>query len=278
MATDTGASVDAQTTLEHAVEALRRSDRPLSAAEILTRIPPPSRVKKPAMETLLASDSRVHQWPPARGTAQYWTITKEEASASAVANLLAEAAWSRSAIEKKLKAHVRPKPLGSYLDGLVAGGKLYKYPPRGSFRVRYSARPASAAEYAKGLRKEFEKLAARLAPAGVSREQILTAIAETAAPPAAAAPESMAQRILAYVSTKPGGVYVGQARIDLGAAGAEKASFDEAVLGLYREGRVFLDRHDFPSGLTEAEREDLVTDGSGTYFTLMGPRDAEPVP
>jgi hypothetical protein len=52
----------------------------------------------------------------------------------------------------------------------------------------------------------------------------------------------------------------------------EKQLFDRAVLELARQGRLSLHRHDFPSSLSPAERDELVTDGAGAYYVGMALR------
>jgi SPP1 gp7 family putative phage head morphogenesis protein len=53
----------------------------------------------------------------------------------------------------------------------------------------------------------------------------------------------------------------------------DKAAFDAAILRLAEEGQVVLHRHDHPSLLTPAQRDELVYDPeSGNYFTSIGHR------
>jgi hypothetical protein len=47
---------------------------------------------------------------------------------------------------------------------------------------------------------------------------------------------------------------------------SEKQSFDTAVLRLSRAGRVALYRHDYPSSLSEADRQAMATDSQGNYY------------
>jgi hypothetical protein len=49
-------------------------------------------------------------------------------------------------------------------------------------------------------------------------------------------------------------------------------TFDAAVLRLADEGRIVLHRHDQPSILTDAERNELVRDEAGTYYTSIAQR------
>lgn len=79
--------------------------------------------------------------------------------------------------------------------------------------------------------------------------------------------------ILDKLKGKPGGLSLIEVRTSLGGRGKAKAEFDEAVLSLYKDGRVYLDRHDHPLRLSDAERRDLVFDGAGNYYvgiTLRG--------
>jgi hypothetical protein len=46
----------------------------------------------------------------------------------------------------------------------------------------------------------------------------------------------------------------------------EKSTFDRAVLQLADAGKVALHRHDYPTGLSEQDRAELVTNGKGDYF------------
>jgi hypothetical protein len=52
------------------------------------------------------------------------------------------------------------------------------------------------------------------------------------------------------------------------------------VISLYRQHRVYLARHDYPLGLDESEKSELVSDGEGNYFVVIGLRDpdAESIP
>jgi hypothetical protein len=52
----------------------------------------------------------------------------------------------------------------------------------------------------------------------------------------------------------------------------QRDTFDSAVIRLFKQGRVDLNRHDEPELLTEAERDELVRDPSGTYFASIANR------
>ena len=51
-----------------------------------------------------------------------------------------------------------------------------------------------------------------------------------------------------------------------------KPDFDHAVLELARQGQLSLHRHDYATSLTPQERDELVTDGDGTFYVGMALR------
>jgi len=270
-------------TLAHAVESLRRSDRPLTVREILKLIPPPSRVDSGALEQLLAGDSRVTPWPARTRSApsRYWTRGPEDVADSLLMDLLADAALTISEIRRKaghhpagFSAEQRKTLVESRVTALVAAGRLYEHPPPGRARPKYSAKPARANAYVAKLQKEVDALAAKLAPYGITREQILDALRDESQAGASPA-DDLPQRIVECLKAKPGGIGVEQLREELGISLEEKARFDRAVLWLYRGRRVHLAQHDYPLGLNEAGRNQLVSDGSGNYFVVISLRDAD---
>jgi hypothetical protein len=127
------------------------------------------------------------------------------------------------------------------------------------------------AAYLKALKEHSNTLAAKLSAEGITREQMATGLIDGMLP----AP-NLEHRILDKLKGKPGGLSLIEVRASLGARGKAKAEFDQAVLSLYKNGRVYLDRHDHPLRLSDAERRDLVFDGAGNYYvgiTLRGDFD-----
>lgn len=265
-------------TLVHAVESLRRSDRPLTGREILKAIPSSSRVDSGVLERLLGQDPSVVPWPPRTPSApgRYWTRRPEEVVDSLLPDLFVDAALTVNDLQKKLRRPLagfstvqRQELVERRVTGLVDAGKLYVHPPPGRTRPKYGRKPPAAEGYVGKLRKEVDALAAKLQAYGITREQILEALRGEV--PAGGLP----QRIAEYLKSRPGGIGVGQLREELGIPPADKASFDAAVLWLYRQHRVYLDQHDYPLGLDDEGRNQLVSDGSGKYFVVIGLRDAD---
>jgi hypothetical protein len=125
--------------------------------------------------------------------------------------------------------------------------------------------------YLKALKEQSNALAVKLSAQGITREQMAAGLVDGMLPP------SFEQRILDKLKGKPGGLSLIEVRASLGAQkGKAKAEFDQAVLSLYKNRRVYLDRHDHPLRLSDAERRDLVFDGEGNYYvgiTLRGDLD-----
>ncbi|MGP8247697.1 MAG: hypothetical protein ACLQVN_24695 [Bryobacteraceae bacterium] len=231
-----------------------------------------------ALEQLLSQDARVIPWPARTRSSpsRYWTHRPEDFLDSLLVDLAADAPLTASDLQKKVGRHLagfsageRRALIESRVTSLVAAGKLYLHPPPGRARPKYGAKPAQAGAYVAKLQKEVDALAAKLAPAGITRAQILDALR------AEQPPDDLARRIAGFLKAKPGGIGVGQLREELGLSPAEKASFDGAVIALYRQHRVYLDQHDYPLGLNDAARNELVSDGEGHYFVVIGLRDPD---
>ena len=103
--------------------------------------------------------------------------------------------------------------------------------------------------------------AAKSSAVGITREQMAEGLFDgmLSAP-------NLEHSILDKLQGKPGGLSLTEVRASLGAQGKAKAAFDQAVLALYKSRRVYLDRHDHPMRLSDAERRDLVFDGTGNYY------------
>jgi hypothetical protein len=60
----------------------------------------------------------------------------------------------------------------------------------------------------------------------------------------------------------------------LGLAEADKKRFDEAVLKMREQRRVYLSQHDHPQGLSSSERDGLVDGRDGRYYVAITRRDS----
>ncbi len=194
--------------------------------------------------------------------------------------LLENKALSLKELEKALAGDLRGHPaatrrvlIRASLSSLKTRGSLYEYPRIGAAAVKYSRKPAAAGPYLKAVKKAFDALAAKLTSAGVTREQMIAELRSAAQPAASPVTANLEQRIVDKLTGRPGGLSLRELRAWIEVPGNAKDVFDRAVLALYQSCRVYLDRHDRPSALSDSEREELVSDGAGNYYigiTLRG--------
>lgn len=127
------------------------------------------------------------------------------------------------------------------------------------------------AAYLKALKEQINALTVKLSTEAITREQMAAESVDGMLP----AP-NLENSILDKLKGHAGGLSLVELRASLGAQGKAKAEFDRAVLCLYKDRRVYLDRHDHPLRLSDAARRDLVFDGAGNYYvgiTLRGDFD-----
>jgi hypothetical protein len=117
------------------------------------------------------------------------------------------------------------------------------------------------AAYLEDNMEQSNALAAKGSTGGITPEQRAAGSVDRMRP----AP-NLEDSILDKLKGKPGGLSVIELRASLKAGGKAKAEFDQAVLSLYKSRLVYLDRHDHPLRLGDAERRDLVFDGVGNYY------------
>lgn len=164
--------------------------------------------------------------------------------------------------QAKRRAIIRP-----LVDSLKKQGRLFEYPKLGRAGLKYARRPAEPGPYLKALKKQFDALATRLRSAGINREQMIAELSNAALPLTLPPAHNLEESILANLIGKPGGLSMRELRARLQGPDSAKDVFDRAVLSLYEARRVYLDRHDRPSILSDSEREELVSDGAGNYYT-----------
>ena len=262
--------------VEQATESLKRSEGPLSADKILESMPPPVGVEAGTLEQWLREDGRISVWPAlkARAGERFWIRSPSDA----VLGLVADNTLSASEIQKNLnqqyggfKGAPGKALVMSVLDGLLGARKVYQYPGRGR---KYSAHPADAAPYVGKLRKSLDALLKSLETAGVTRDAILSALRDEDHT------EDPRPRILAELRAARGSMGIPELRERTAPGSKNKDPFDQAVLSLWRQRQVYLDRHHFAQGLSEEERNQLVADGAGNYYVMISLReaDAESVP
>lgn len=190
---------------------------------------------------------------------------------------------------------VPAKQLEVIRDGLVKAARIYCWPKiekRG--QDRFSTSPPDPTDYLEPLLKEFRKQLSELAgrlnsdSAAVDRLEraagrVLLRLGEKASgsitidDPSPDSSDPGRQVLDAMRRADPAtstGAPITFDRIRPLMVGrlSSKAAFDAAVLRLGKEGLVSLHRHDFPSGQSANDREQMVPDGRGGYYFTISRR------
>lgn len=200
-------------------------------------------------------------------------------------------------LRRRLPALTEPELLAC-LDALIAAGRIHPWPLLpGARALRYGAEPPDPKDYLKApvraALEAVERESRRLTTLGVPRERVLAAARELLQEsplfephietPAKDGTDEPAKaetlhghtlddaildeiRRLSEAQRHGGLVSMRELRQAMAPRLADPQSFDAALLALARRGAAWLYRHDFPAGLTEAERSAMVGDGQGNYY------------
>ncbi len=212
----------------------------------------------------------------------------------------------RDALKKSLFgcSESKARELGSkILKALLKERHVFEHPPAGRQRSsRFSANPPDPALYLGKVKKEFEAVCKKLARSGISPEHIFQAASSILAPslshpsgnagfqptlsvdkdvgvpslqstalPLSETPrvQDLPNQIVAkIVEVEPAARQ--QALVSVPALrtalNVPKKEFDQAILALAGEGKIFLHRHVDPAQMTDEKRRQMVADGEGNYY------------
>jgi hypothetical protein len=149
---------------------------------------------------------------------------------------------------------------------LVESGELHAYPKQQRV-IRYAAHPPTPADL---LRPELALLLASAKKLGIGEAEAKSALRELlggAAPASDAIVDTIRE-----LEPDGGLVYLPHLRTALVSTYKDKPSFDRAVLGLLSRGAIQLQSHPTPSLLGAAERDAMIEDGRGGWFSAIGLR------
>lgn len=286
--------------------ALEKAGGPLSASTLARQIPKPFKRDARALTAVLddeAARGRLHRLVRGKSTS-YGQEPAEAVARRELAGAVSDAPKTWSDLKKGagLKAAAKwltSKQLDALRDDLLREGRFYEWPKTGGkgAAVRYSTRPADPRAYLDkalaAFRKDLAKLAMTLAKAGVTPADVeraaREALAESPGVEAPAVPQTPARPDVRAGSDVAALIVDRMVLEDPAAAtGApvslrnlrravafllpDGTSFDDAVVRLAEEGTVSLHRHDYPAGLTDGERAEMVSDGRGGYYTAISVR------
>jgi hypothetical protein len=231
---------------------------------------------------------------------RYWAYDEEQKVRDAAETLLGQEALARStlikAIQKELPSVSSESTLEGFLESMLRDGALHEGPGRGKGKA-VALSPTAFVRFAP---KTLESLSRDLKKAeglGVNVDQFLLLLREHLQPqvPSAEPPASpldngfspqgeldhlgeleelilKGMRDLEPAVSTGASVLIRDLRRNMPHEYQQHETFDVAVIRLAEQGRVVLHRHDQPSFLTDQERDELVRDEAGTYFTAIAHR------
>jgi len=267
---------------EALLETLQSSDEPLTCRNLVRRLST-FKLSEPDVQGILSvcvSEGRVHQIPPATrtGAPRYWTQGVAELVRRSILKTLEVKGPQPEVSLKKSAKGVSDTSFQDVLQSLIAERCVWRYPPLGKSKILFGRTPPAPGPYLQELGSKLASVVGGLLAAGVPLDDVrraLVQLVEGAGIPFGATNykhEMMARPrvdlIQAIRQLEPGadrGALVGACDLRR-AVQMEKTQFDRTVLELAQQGRLSLHRHDYPAGLSAAERDELVTDGNGSYY------------
>lgn len=259
------------------LKVLQRANEPLTVARIQKELPGPFRIDSVKLAEFLDNQvctGAIYKWLPKRSQKRFWTQDLEEYSRKNIVEILSEQAL----IGSKLKDALRKSLFGcsdskatevgqNGLKWLVKEKRLFKHPPVGRQRSpRFGVNPPDPSPYLGKVKKEFEKVCEKLKKSGVSPDQVFQAASKVLMP----RPHQDFVKVIMnkIVEIEPAARQ--QALVSIPALRAAldlpKEAFDQAILDLAGQARIFLHRHVHPAQISGEEGVQMVTDGKGNYY------------
>lgn len=283
-----------QTALE---ELVHQSADPVTAKEVKTRCKLPFKLSDSDIALILndlAKSGVIFEIPAktAKSGVRYWKHDAVEFGRRSLLRLISDQPPQAKA---KLKGAVKWLDQAQFEDlveQLKGRGDIFCHPPIGkSTQPLWSRSPPVPEPYLKSIRDQLATVVAQLKSASVSPADLRRAAVQmfesVGISFGAAAPstgqldsghrEEAADLLKLMQQLDPGadrGALV-PARVLREAAKMPKAEFDALVLQLSRQGKIALHEHDFVASLRPEDRDELVTDGRGTFYVGMALRRAQ---
>ena len=288
-------------TREAVLNAIRVTAEPVTASQIAKLLAPPHKLVEARVIPILeeyADAATLHRFPPktARGKPRYWDRDIRDLGSLLVTAALAKKGPQSKADLRKAAKQLSDVEFHAVFQRLIELHSLFEHPPLPKKKsTLFGSRPPAPEAYLKDVGTQLTKVVAQLEAAAVPRDELRRALVQlveatgisfgtTTTPSTVATPppdnreqpvhEESVDLVSLMSRIEPAadnGALV-TARNLRRAANLEKSEFDRAVLDLARQGRLTLHRHDFATSLTEAERDELVTDGAGTFYVGMALR------
>lgn len=263
--------------IEVVTKALEGATEPVSVKQLRDRLTGPYKLHAERLSELLeelVASGNLHRFAPKAPSKQprYWTRSVEEFARETMLDLLAQRPQTQAELLKRLKTKLQGYDERRQIELLkrLRRERLIKVLPPflGGRATRFGRQSPDPCDY---IQDAFKKIGKRL---GLSSEEVLYA-ARTLPVSQVKNPRSqkdLSDRLLAQImriklaAAEGELVPLDQLWHSLQQEGWDKASFDRTVLNLAEENRVSLQRHNFPYGLGDQERAQLVADEWNNYY------------
>jgi predicted transcriptional regulator len=231
--------------------------RPLTVTDIHRSMP---KALRPAAKALTAVVARLADAQRLFRVGRRYSAEPDRSLHDQILRATHDRARSAAELAKELRASATR--IREAVRELVESGALQAHP-----KHRYAPHAPTTADL---LRPELERLFAAAKKRGINEADATRALRELLG-----GSRSSGDAIVDTIrDLEPNGalVYLPHLRTALSSSYRDKPSFDRAVLGLLARGTIQLQSHPTPSLLGPAERDAMIEDGRGGYFSAIGLR------
>jgi hypothetical protein len=269
---------------------ISQSKIPLSMEDIHKVLPTlyqPDRQTLSLLMENLVKDDIIYQWPSKsrNRNPRFWNQNLPAFIREKIVLSMAESCLTQNQLLKticktlfKCSQSASEKHIKQAINDLLAEKRVFEHPPVGRYRkTRFCIQPIDIDKYLDRLLGEMDRVCHILKKVGVTPDQIIEAFhkkmeipknvsvpARSVRPPVSesSALNASDQLLQKMVEIEPEAlsqvpVWIPDLRK---AMRMTKPEFDQAVLALVGEGKIFLDKHAHPAQLSPSEREQMVSD------------------
>jgi len=279
-----------------AISMIRKTPEPVTAKQICGLLAVLFKITEPVLLPVLdesVANGLLQAIPAgtARGKPRYWDRDLIEFGRLQIEATIRKKGPQPIASLKTAAKGLAAAQFQSAFQSLIDERRVCVHPPVGKSKtLKYGVEPPAPEPYFKDVGKQLSKVVEQLISAGVDRNSLFSVISvwlaqagltlpsnDVSPGPSISCGNADLELLMLMRQIEPGaerGALV-TARELRRAANSDKLHFDQTVLSLARQGRLMLHRHDHASGLSSSERDELVTDGAGTYYVGMALRRVE---
>ncbi len=279
------------------IKVVQTAQEPLTAAGIQKQLPVSYRLDIKTLVGVLSDEidkKTIFKWLPWRKNNRYWKRDPNSFVENKAMEFLEDRPLTRTLFQNALKKALfgcsdnKAKELRiSVTAKLQKERKLFEHPPFGRQRAaRLSVNPPDPSLYLAKVKKEIEFVCKLLEKQGVTKPDVFDSVCSLLGYESAKKTQQF-QRIdhsdsamlnhacrkiidkiteIEPAAHNQAPVWIPDLRSSLD---LPKEIFDRAVLALFRQSKVFLNRHVHPSQMNEKERDQMIPDGKGNYYVVM---------